>query len=283
MKVTLVKAFTTDPSQGNPAGVALAADNLSDSQKQEIAAALNFSESAFIESSDKADFKVRFFSPTQEVDFCGHATVAAFHTLIEAGLIAVQAGEPTIVTQETNIGVLEVRCFANGMIMMSQKMPDFAEVFKDRKAIAGMIGLKERDLLESPIQIVSTGARQLIIPVKGLQQLRSVTPDLSQIMKHSKRYDQAGACVIAPVGFTKNSAIATRNFAPIFGIDEDAATGIAAGAIAWYADKYWHAGAKKQFTIEQGFDMDMSSTITARITDGTLVGGRAVRFDERIF
>ena len=70
MKVTvvLVKSFTKDKSAGNPAGIVLDAEDLTDEQMQQIAKELGFAETAFVLPSDKADFRVRFFAPNHEVD-----------------------------------------------------------------------------------------------------------------------------------------------------------------------------------------------------------------------
>lgn len=276
--VAFIKAFTKNPQQGNPAGVMLDADSVSDDTKQAIATELGFSESAFVEQSDVADFKVRFFSPTQEVDFCGHATVATFYTLLSAQKIEPSKTEPQVVTQETGIGVLPVTCYEDGKIMMTQQEPEFAELFTDRARFAHMIGLNPKDLGCQAIQIVSTGARQLVIPVKNLEILKSIQPNKAEIIEHSMQYDHAGVCAVTTEGFTTNGNLATRNFAPRYGIDEDPATGIAAGLLGWYGDKYFFKQQKKHITIEQGFAMDAASTILVDITDGTQVGGYACEF-----
>jgi PhzF family phenazine biosynthesis protein len=280
VNIQLIKAFTKDAKLGNPAGVMLDAGLISDAQKQAIATDLGFSESAFVEDSENADFKVRFFSPTQEVTFCGHATIATFHSLVTAGLIKLKKSEPTTVTQETGIGILPVTCYLNGKIMMTQQKPEFSEIFKDTHAVASMLGLNLSDLTNLPIQIVSTGARQLVVVVNSLECLRKIKPNFKQIIEHSKNYDHAGICAITPYGFTDNGDIATRNFAPVFGIDEDPATGIAAGLVAWYANRYIFNQKKKNLIIEQGFDMHAASTILVDINDQTLVGGYAVQFDK---
>lgn len=278
MKVYLVKAFTKNPTAGNPAGVVLDAEHMSDEQKQDIATKLGFSESAFVEKSDIADFKVRFFSPTQEVDFCGHATIATFHTLATVGRVNFNASGRGIVTQETGIGVLPVICNADGRIMMTQKEPVFSEVFEDMDDVAEMLGLSARDIAPYPCQIISTGARQLTVCVKNLETLKKIQPDIEKITSHSRQYNHAGIAAIITGGFTDKGDVATRNFAPIFGINEDPATGIAAGAIAHYANKYTFNVKKDHIIVEQGVTMNAASTIIVDITDATLVGGNAVIF-----
>lgn len=281
MRVKLVKGFTQDPVLGNPAGVILNADGLSDQQKQSISAELNFSESAFVEDSKVADFRVRFFTPTQEVGICGHATIATFHTLMAEGIITPSVKAPVKVTQETNVGVLNVTCFFDGKIMMSQKDSEFLEVLKDDAEVANLLGLRTKDLLNLPLQIVSTGGRELIVSVKDRTTLQKINPHLRGITEHSKLHKYAGIAVIAPTGFTHIGDLATRNFAPIVGINEDPATGIAAGAIGWYANKYLFSGRKQSIIVEQGYSMGMGSTILVDISSGTQVGGYGATFGER--
>ena len=104
-RVYQVDSFTTKRFYGNPAGVVVNADGLSDGQMQSIARELNNSETAFILSpkDKKADVRVRFFTPTNEVPICGHATIAAHYVrALEFGL------DKANVWQETGAGILEV-------------------------------------------------------------------------------------------------------------------------------------------------------------------------------
>lgn len=87
VRIYHVDAFTKDGKGGNPAGVCLDGSGLSDLQMQSIAAKVGFSETAFVLPSQSADFRLRFFTPTTEVNLCGHATVATFHLLQEHGRI----------------------------------------------------------------------------------------------------------------------------------------------------------------------------------------------------
>ncbi|RLM83589.1 PhzF family phenazine biosynthesis protein, partial [Haloarcula sp. Atlit-7R] len=108
-RTLLVDAFTADPLAGNAAGVVPEADGLTADQMRAIARELAVSETAFLLPSETADRRLRYFSPEQEVDLCGHATVAAHAHLREAG--AIDEGEHTI---ETNVGVLDVEVESDG-------------------------------------------------------------------------------------------------------------------------------------------------------------------------
>lgn len=87
IKVFTLNSFAKINTGGNPAGVVLDAENLSENDMLTIANIVGFFETAFIQKSDKANFKVRFFTPTNEVDICGHATIATFFLLFKKGLI----------------------------------------------------------------------------------------------------------------------------------------------------------------------------------------------------
>ncbi len=104
IEVTLVSSFTPDGKGGNPAGVVLNADQLSDAQKLKIAQAVGYSETAFVSSDDEADYEISFFTTTGEVDFCGHATLATFSTMYQKGILT--AGS---YVQRTKAGMLSVR------------------------------------------------------------------------------------------------------------------------------------------------------------------------------
>lgn len=187
IKARLVKAFTKDKNQGNPAGVILDANNLSDKQMIKISSELGFSESAFIQKSKDADYKVRFFTPIQEIGLCGHATIATFHSLIETNNIKFNGSENKTVTQETKEGILNVACHKNGFIEMSQNEPNFFDPVHNRKEIVKLLNIDETDIMEYPIQTVSTGVPKLMIPVKSLKILFDIKPDLNGIREYCKK------------------------------------------------------------------------------------------------
>ena len=113
----LVSAFTLNGNGGNPAGVVLSADNLSNSEKLKIAQAVGYSETAFVSQDEDVDFEVSFFTTAGEVDFCGHATLATYATLFQQGLIT-----PGKYTQRTKAGLLGVTVETGGQVIMEQAL-----------------------------------------------------------------------------------------------------------------------------------------------------------------
>jgi len=275
----LVKAFSRDKATGNPAGVVLDANNLTDEQMQRIANDLGFSESAFILVSDKADFGVRFFSPKQEVDFCGHATIATFHALIEQGLVRFGDAEYTILTQETKAGVLSVACYKDGRIVMTQNSPVFGHIENNRAKIAVLLGIEEHAITSYPLQVVSTGTPKLIIPIDSLKTLQSIKPDLEGIAKYG---EARGFYPFTSETLDPKADFQARQFNPAAGINEDPLTGVAAGALGCYAKKHGLT-TKDTIIIEQGYTMKMGGQMFVNLAHGVKVGGYGVTFGVKKF
>ncbi len=278
--VRLVRAFTNDPAQGNPAGVVLNADNLSDDQMLSVAQALDYSESAFVQSSDKADFRIRFFASKGEVELCGHATLATFHSLLEKGALTLNATGVTQFTQETKAGVFVVECYPDGKIMMTQNDPFFGNTEPGRQKIATLLGLEENDIAQWPVQTVSTAVAKLMVPVVSPDRLVAAKPDLKAIIQYSEVNHVKGMYLFARDTSENGVDFCARFFNPLVGISQDAATGVAAGPLGCYADKYIYKDGRKQFVIRQGFDIGKDSTLYVDIAGKVKVGGYAATFGQ---
>ncbi len=264
MKLTVctLNAFAKTEHGGNPAGIVFDADDISEDQMLMIAKKVGFSETAFFQKSDKADFKVRFFTPAHEVDLCGHATVAGFYLLASRNVLA--AGK---YAQETKAGVLAIEIMNDGMVFMDQTLPVFSDML-DRSAVADSLNIQPESFVDVlPIQIVSTGLRDIFIPVKTLDALMGITPDLAKVREISREHNVTGYHLFtldAEDGLTAHC----RNFAPLFDIDEEAATGSASGAVSCYLFRHGRineAGAK-DITLEQGYSMNKPSEIKVKLS-----------------
>ncbi len=274
LKIHLLKAFTQNPAEGNPAGVLLDAEGLSEAAMLKIAADLGFSESAFVFPSEKADFRVRFFTGQEEVNLCGHATLATVHALQEAGRVP-KIGK---VVQETKVGLLELECFEDGRIVMTQAEPEFLELEVDREVVARLLGLTVSDLGDWPIRLVSTGTPKLMIPIKSLATVLAIRPDLEGIKDFCR---ETGAKGFYPfTAETRDEAdFHARQFNPLAGINEDPITGVAAGALGAYLREFGLSD-KREFVVEQGFSMGKPGRIFVDVQGKVKVGGYAVSFGE---
>ncbi len=263
IEVYVVNAFVEDNRGGNPAGVVINGTSLTEPQMQSIAAELGYSETAFILPSKKADYRVRFFTPTNEVDFCGHATVGAFATLYHLGKI--DAGE---YTQQTGAGVLKVEVSPEGRITMQQVLPQFGDEYA-AEDVAKLLGLSAEDILATglPVQAVSTGLMDVIVPVTDERQLLEMTPDLEAIKAFNARTKTGALHVFALTPTESDISAKCRNFAPLLGIDEESATGSAAGALASYLHIF--QGGKYRYLFEQGELLNRRSLLWASVdSDG---------------
>lgn len=275
MKIYHVNAFTEHLEGGNPAGVVLNADQLTTIDKLNIAKEVGYSETAFVSRSTVADFKVEFFTPSDEVDLCGHATIATFSVLFKENII-----KSGVYTQETKAGVLEVDIKESGDVYMTQLTPTAYDVV-DSGDVAKSLGISVEDIIE-PVQVFSTGLKDIIVQLKSLHTIKTLKPDFDQITAISKQYDCTGYHVFT-LETLHGSTAHCRNFAPLYAIDEEAATGTASGALSGYLFKHNRINSDDGVHIlnfEQGYEMNRPSEIHGKITlknnqvTSVIIGGK---------
>lgn len=273
INVYLVDSFTKGGLGGNPAGVVLGPPNLSAVQKTYIAQQVGFSETAFVYANNTTDFLVEFFTPQGEVDFCGHATLAAFYMLASQGIIA--AG---CYTQQTKAGTLHVTINEN-QIVMDQTPPQFRAAPEVEK-VAQALGVPSSVITNTgmPIEIISTGLPDILVPVQT-GYLDRLIPDFAAISKLSQEYKTIGFHVFE-LSDEDTTLAHCRNFAPLYGIKEESATGSASGALGCYLVSNGITD-KTSFFLEQGRAMGTLSLLQVIIdTEQHLihrvrVGGKA--------
>lgn len=265
-----VNAFTAHGENGNPAGVVLDADTLSAQQMQNIATKVGFAETAFVRIHDKASRELRFFTPTNEVDLCGHATIAAWALMHQKQLLPV--GE---YTQQTRAGLLGVSILESGLVSMEQNPATFYETVSP-SVIAPLVELPSASFQDSlQPQIVSTGIRDLLVPVKDKSVLGRLRPDMEAIAEFSRQHDISGLHFFGMIEGSESVASA-RNFAPADGIDEEAATGTSNGALLCYLKKQGLLPEKEVYRIEQGESMGQLSYIYGKFVRNVIwIGGEA--------
>ncbi len=270
--VKQVDAFSRRPFEGNPAGVVTHALGLSEEEMQAIAKELNCSETAFVLPSGKADLRLRYFTPAQEVDLCGHATIAALHALREEGRITgpVQA--------ETRVGVLDLEA-GQDMHWMRQDTPRIKACDDDPGAVAELLGLEYGDLdPEIPIGIGYTGLWDLLVPVRDLDVLRRAQPDMPELAAHNRSRGIVSTHLYCRQTELPGSTLHTRDFSPAAGVPEDPHTGTASGALAAYLVSRGML-APGRHLFEQGWTVGRPGLIHVEVAPGAAsvrVGGAAV-------
>lgn len=252
ISVYVASAFSKDDQGGNKAGVVLNENALTTTQKMTIAKRLGYAETAFITKSEMADYKFEYFTPKEEVDLCGHATIGSFAILMHLNQLSRNR-----YTIETNSGILTI-AIKDGMISMEQNKPVFADIVPPTEFIDCFDS--EAIDREYPIQIVSTGLRDILIPIKSEARLHTLQPDFERIKDISKSYHVVGMHLYA---FDDNRIIC-RNFAPLYDIDEEAATGTSNGALACYLYQQQDSQ-KEDFVFEQGYSLNSPSEIFVKL------------------
>jgi len=292
-----VNAFSDVPFGGNPAGVVPNAIGLNASHMLAISKEMNLSETAFIFplEDEVADYEVKFFTPTQEVDLCGHATIASFFTLASKGVIT-GIDNVKIVKQKTKAGILPVELYFKDnkihSVMMTQAKPKFLFNVKNVSELAEIMGINVTDIgIEGYSlipQAVSTGLTDIMLPIKSLSALKSINPNYDSLAQYSNKLNIIGVHAFTLETEEESSALACRNFAPAAGIDEEAATGTSNGALGAYLVKNNVLEFEDNLTIicEQGYYMNRPSKITVRLEgskdDLTVkVGGSAIIVSSR--
>lgn len=285
IKVQKVNAFTDSPRGGNPAGVVLQPPPLSDSHMKYISKELSVSETAFVFPSTKADVKLRFFSPEVEVDLCGHATIATFYTLAMKGMFPQK--KHVRVTQETRAGILPVDIFSNTKgkverVMMMQGTPIYKNIHIHISTIADALHIESQTIDDSyPQQIVSTGLFTLPICVKSFDTLKTMAPNFKKIQTLCTQLQTGSFHVFTFETLEPDSLYHARNFAPIYGINEDPVTGTANGAVTSYLAHH-HLIKNKNVICEQGDIIGKPGRVYVELTNRSVcVGGKAVIAQEK--
>jgi PhzF family phenazine biosynthesis protein len=276
-RALLVDAFTSEPLSGNAAGLVPAAGGLGAAAMQAIARELNASETAFLTESEAADRRIRYFTPAQEVDLCGHATVASHAWLAEAGEI--DAGTHSL---ETNVGVIEVTV-DDVMVWMTQDDAVVETVDVAYERVADALGADPATLrdvgADLPLATASTGLGFLVVPVNFLAALSGLEPDTGAIAALTEELDVTGVYAFSFDALDVDSTLHGRMFAPAAGVDEDPVTGTASGAVGAYLREVeaFDGELPEEMVLEQGHFVDRPGTVRVRArSDPVEVGGRAV-------
>ncbi len=279
-----VDAFTSTPLGGNPCAVIFDTDAMDAATMLAIAREMNLSETAFVRRSQNADFAAHYFTPAEEIPLAGHPTIATAFALVATGRLAL-TGAATTLKLELQVGPIEVEILSEDgkiqQIVMSQKKPQFFSIH-DPAEVMPLFGLSRGDMLPGvPIQTVSTGTPQLMIPVRDLEVLRRVRVNIAAYEGYRARSDFFSPHLFCLEGITP----AGRTFARHFGVPpdtpEDPFTGSATGGMAAYL---WHYGLLEEpnFIAEQGHWMNRPGQATVEVIgprqdiETVKVGGQAV-------
>lgn len=229
MRLYIVDAFSRSLFGGNPAGVVITDAPLSERYMRSLAAELRYSETAFVHREGGV-FCVRYFTPANEVSICGHATIAAFTALRHAGLVASESACEV----KTGAGLLKVDVLPDSVWMDLAAPASLSKIgIRDIEPLYKALGLSSARMPQKlPPEIISSGLPDIMLAVKDRETLNNITPDFAAISALSLKHNVVGIHVFAPGG--DGVCAYCRNFAPVYGIDEEAATGTSNGALTYY-------------------------------------------------
>jgi PhzF family phenazine biosynthesis protein len=215
-----VNAFTGGGFAGNPAAVALLDTSRDDEWKQQLATEMNVSETAFPERREDGDWDLRWFTPTAEVDLCGHATLATAHVLWSTG----RADPASSLLFHTKSGMLLATRLGDGRVELDfPAIPEHMEHVPDD--VAAALGLVHHDVHHAG----RTATKYRLIVVHTASIVRDLAPDFAAL-----RAAGDDTYIVTSEADDAEHDIVSRYFAPAYGIDEDPATGAAHCVITPY-------------------------------------------------
>jgi PhzF family phenazine biosynthesis protein len=271
MSFAQVDVFGADPLSGNPLAVVLDADPLSDRVMGGVAREFNQSETTFVLAGAAAGVTRRLRSFTasgDEVTGAGHNALGAWWWLAESGRIGTGS-----FTQKLGGAVLDIEIHRDaGRLQVAMRQGPGRVVGEIASlSLAGPLGLEPSALAAEPARVVSTGVAHLLVAARDRAIVDTAHPDPSALLQV---LHDAGAqgCYLYAAGPAEIAY--ARFFNPTVGLWEDAATGSAAGPLAWLMS----AGGSTQLTVEQGHAIGRPSRLRLTVEDGnvTLLGSAAL-------
>ncbi|HEY6310316.1 MAG TPA: PhzF family phenazine biosynthesis protein [Streptosporangiaceae bacterium] len=263
----IADAFTDTPLQGNQLGVFPDGRDMSGDLMQRTARELNFSETVFFLPAERGgDVRLRIFTPARELPFAGHPVLGSAFVLGEV------LGTGTV-HLETGVGLVPVELDRDGDAItfgrMEQPVPS-AEPYERAPDLLLALGLERSGL---PVEAYLNGPRHVYVELAGEADVAALRPDFRAL----------GDLPVAVSCFAgRGTRWKTRMFALFHGVQEDPATGSAAGPLAVHLARHGRIGFGDEIEISQGEEIGRPSRLFARAegsaerVERVLVGGSAV-------
>ena len=253
-----VDAFSDEPYKGNAAAVVFEAAELTPDQMQTIARQMNLSETAFLSDPlEEGSYRVRIFTPTREVPFAGHPTIASAFahasTHKKNGTF-----EKTVLLQECAAGMIEVAVTDDEppLFTLASRADATAVTTLDRQAIGGLLGLDSKDVVGEPAEVCSIGLPWLIVRVASLEPFQAAQPDLGAIERTCREYGAVGITAYVLETVLDDCDVHVRTFAPGAGIREDPVCGSGNGATAVHLARHLYRDHTTfSYRAEQGLEV----------------------------
>jgi trans-2,3-dihydro-3-hydroxyanthranilate isomerase len=263
-RYVVADVFTDVPLAGNQLAVFTDAREIPEEQLQSLARELKLSETVFVyPPAAEGHVRMRVFTPSLELPFAGHPTLGTAFVL--AGPLSLDG-----INLETGAGVVPVRLERDGsrIVFGWMRQPPFSfEPYNRAEELLALLGVEESGL---PVELYLQGPGHVLIELASPAAVAELRPDFGRLLELSPY----GTMCFARDGETWKA----RVFVPAHGIDEDPATGSAAGPLALHLARHGRIGFGDEIAIGQGVEIGRPSTLyaVARSEDEVEVGGSAV-------
>ncbi|MFC1629083.1 PhzF family phenazine biosynthesis protein [Gemmatimonadota bacterium] len=288
--------FTSVPYRGNPVAIVPDAGELTTVEMRQISREMSLPETAFLvlPETDTALFRMRSFTPAVELPFTGHPAIGVLWLMTRLGRVELKEPVTTVLfeqgigSQNANIHVSDGQV---DHIMMDQRPPDFITDLDDMQNLARGLGIDPEEITGTglPVQVVSTGIPQLIVPVQSLSAVKRIEPSELDLAALNRALNYLGinfVLVFTSETESTETDFHARGFGHLLGIPEDPATGTANGALGAYLVKNGVLPASEptvRFTVEQGIEMGRPGYIMVEVDQengepiATRIGGQVVQ------
>jgi len=289
LKFKKIDAFATQKSDGNPAGMVYldSFDDITTDEMLRIAKELKgfVSEVGYVRRIDENTFELKYYSSEREVDFCGHATIAIMYDLIKNNDNLINKKQINIITCKGNL-IVENRISNEDAVFITAPVPVFSPNEVNIESIAKALKIDLDEINNAyPVSIVNAGLETLIVPIKRLKGILSISPVLDELKEFCIENSIDIITVYSDEVVDKKNKYRTRVFAPTFGYLEDPATGSGNSAFGYYLlkNKVWDGAF---MSLEQNGSFDNPNIIKLMAKDTESVkpqvvfgGGAIVRID----
>jgi PhzF family phenazine biosynthesis protein len=255
-----VDVFTDTPFKGNPVAVVIGAEELHTESMQRIASWTNLSETTFLLKSTRADYRLRIFTPRQELPFAGHPTIGSAHAALESGFVPRRKR----LVQECGAGLIELGVEDDGRIFLKGPRAKVEPLEKQIPSIPLVPGARVMRVDVGPIWVVGEAS--------DAASLAALKPDMTALAEWSESLGVTGTTVFAPSG-DGLSSIHVRSFAPAHGVPEDPVCGSGNLSVATCVGKRFG----ESYVARQGMQLGRDGRVAVRIRDDAIqIGGHAV-------
>lgn len=265
MRFKQVDVFTDTPFFGNPVAVVIGAEGLDTQAMQRIAGWTNLSETTFLLKSSKADYRLRIFTPRQELPFAGHPTIGSAHAAMESGFVPKRKR----LVQECGAGLIELSVEDEGRIFLTGPPAKVQRLDKQIPSIPLAPA--------SAVMKIDVGPVWVVAEMSDAGALAALKPDITALAEWSESLHVTGTTVFAPSG-DSSSQIHVRSFAPAHGVPEDPVCGSGNLSVAAFLRETQQTHRfGNDYLARQGMQLGRDGRVSVRVGKDRLeIGGYAV-------